>query len=367
VRKVASLLAQPLSLRGWRLIDRLIKEIPEDEGSCCRLIVGMQRSPQEELRRALSLLKDGEIMSNGFAPVQRLSIEKLAVGWVSCFANRPAQLFDGAQKRLAILIGKRGIAEKRLYRTSYLRWKREERPALFAARVRYVLPAESFRVFPASLEKLGSVREVSAFSKLLSGEKLGRAIVSPKNNLVFYTRKFGYFLAFLDFVPEIWGLTTGERKLPTELKELALESPESVYATIAALSSTTFFWFWNVLSDCRNLNRRDLLAFPFNPNVATKSLVKALEDLGRKYLEALRSTSRFMVKSGSKIETFDYSSRKPILDEIDRLLAEHYGFTDEELDFIINYDIKYRMGRRRRVSAEMKARRNITCPHLEGN
>ena len=27
------------------------------------------------------------------------------------------------------------------------------------------------------------------------------------------------------------------------------------------------------------------------------------------------------------------------------MLAEHYGFTDEELDFIINYDIKYRMGR----------------------
>jgi len=27
------------------------------------------------------------------------------------------------------------------------------------------------------------------------------------------------------------------------------------------------------------------------------------------------------------------------------VLAVHYGFTDEELDFIINYDIKYRMGR----------------------
>jgi hypothetical protein len=36
---------------------------------------------------------------------------------------------------------------------------------------------------------------------------------------------------------------------------------------------------------------------------------------------------------------------KPIIDEIDRVLAKHYGFTDEELDFIINYDIKYRMGR----------------------
>ena len=30
--------------------------------------------------------------------------------------------------------------------------------------------------------------------------------------------------------------------------------------------------------------------------------------------------------------------------EIDELLAKHYGFTEEELDFIINYDIKYCMG-----------------------
>ena len=27
------------------------------------------------------------------------------------------------------------------------------------------------------------------------------------------------------------------------------------------------------------------------------------------------------------------------------LLAVHYGFTAEELDFIVNYDIKYRLGR----------------------
>ena len=36
---------------------------------------------------------------------------------------------------------------------------------------------------------------------------------------------------------------------------------------------------------------------------------------------------------------------KPIIDQIDHALAGHYGFTEEELDFIINYDIKYRMGR----------------------
>jgi hypothetical protein len=42
-------------------------------------------------------------------------------------------------------------------------------------------------------------------------------------------------------------------------------------------------------------------------------------------------------------EYYAYKS-KPIINEIDRVLAKHYGFTDEEMDFIINYDIKS-MGR----------------------
>ena len=32
------------------------------------------------------------------------------------------------------------------------------------------------------------------------------------------------------------------------------------------------------------------------------------------------------------------------MDRIDQALAKDYGFTDEELDFVINYDIKFRMG-----------------------
>ena len=35
---------------------------------------------------------------------------------------------------------------------------------------------------------------------------------------------------------------------------------------------------------------------------------------------------------------------EPIIDEIDGLLGVHYGLSAEELDFVINYDIKYRMG-----------------------
>jgi superfamily II DNA or RNA helicase len=43
------------NLRGWRQIDHLIEAWPGGEGSCCRVIVGMQKLPQDELREKLSL------------------------------------------------------------------------------------------------------------------------------------------------------------------------------------------------------------------------------------------------------------------------------------------------------------------------
>ena len=46
-----------------------------------------------------------------------------------------------------------------------------------------------------------------------------------------------------------------------------------------------------------------------------------------------------MMAARNNAEQFESLSK-----EIDELLASHYGFTEEELDFIINYDIKYRMG-----------------------
>ncbi len=45
------------------------------------------------------------------------------------------------------------------------------------------------------------------------------------------------------------------------------------------------------------------------------------------------------------MDQFNLFTCKPIIDEIDCVLAQHYGFTDDELDFIIKYYIKYRMGK----------------------
>jgi len=51
------------------------------------------------------------------------------------------------------------------------------------------------------------------------------------------------------------------------------------------------------------------------------------------------------VTGNIEYEEFYPRKSKPIIDQIDTVLAQHYGFTEEELDFIINYDIKYRMGK----------------------
>ena len=44
------------NLRGWKQIDSFVENWPGGEGNCCRLLVGMHQSPDQELRNALSLV-----------------------------------------------------------------------------------------------------------------------------------------------------------------------------------------------------------------------------------------------------------------------------------------------------------------------
>ena len=59
---------------------------------------------------------------------------------------------------------------------------------------------------------------------------------------------------------------------------------------------------------------------------------------------ANRKTANYKATGTVVYDEYFPKLSKSIIDEIDKVLAKHYGFTEEELDFIINYDIKYRMG-----------------------
>jgi superfamily II DNA or RNA helicase len=52
------------NLRGWRQLDDQIEAWSGGAGHCCRLLVGMQRLPGDELRSAMSLVEHGDKLDN---------------------------------------------------------------------------------------------------------------------------------------------------------------------------------------------------------------------------------------------------------------------------------------------------------------
>ena len=73
------------NLRGWRSIDEYVERWAGGDGRCCRLLVGMQRLPQEELRIARSLSADGRQLDNQTALRMKVRLaeefrEQLTIG-----------------------------------------------------------------------------------------------------------------------------------------------------------------------------------------------------------------------------------------------------------------------------------------------
>jgi len=200
-----------------------------------------------------------------------------------------------------------------------------------------------------TMPKLGDLAELSIISKLDSQQStLECSLVKGIGKSMYYSRKVGYFLQVLDFKPSVLD-GGGKLREPSEFKELKFKSQEMASSALCCLNSSLFYWFVTVFSDCRHLNKREVDAFPILlGGLASNKSGQVIMNLSARLMADLQKNSQ------TRRMTFQHDTltvqciipkhSKPILDEIDRVLAEHYGFTPEELDFIINYDIKYRMG-----------------------
>ena len=122
------------------------------------------------------------------------------------------------------------------------------------------------------------------------------------------------------------------------------DKPEKADYYLSALNSNLYWWYYSTNYDMFNQTMSNIYDFRLS-YIKDKELEKygkeIDEDLFKNKVPLLTNKS-----DGTSNESFAYNKKqsKPIIDEIDKVLAKHYGFTDEELDFIINYDIKYRMG-----------------------
>ena len=110
--------------------------------------------------------------------------------------------------------------------------------------------------------------------------------------------------------------------------------------------STTFFLFYQAMTNCRDLNPSDIVTFPIPPDLKNSKRLKELSVAIEKDCQLKSRTLTMNNKLTGKVELQSLSpaKSKAIIDEIDQVLAEHYGFSDVELDYIINYDTKFRLG-----------------------
>jgi hypothetical protein len=199
------------------------------------------------------------------------------------------------------------------------------------------------------IPKIGHLISTSILEKVNTNTKnISYYLQKSSNNKIFYTRKLSGFVQILDFIPKIIE-KKGKTRQPSELKELYFENKEQSQVYLAILNSSLFYWSLTVWSDCRNLNQREIQNFPFDIAIATPENKAKLNELSLVLMKDIHKHSIMKEMNFKSVGTLNIQCiyprlSKPIIDEIDKVLAKHYGFTDEELDFIINYDIKYRMG-----------------------
>lgn len=257
---------------------------------------------------------------------------------LSADAN-PQKLFEGVKFRLGIFIAT--DTGKGRYSTKYIRWLADERKILFNALVRYN-SIEDY-TYQNIIPKIASPLFVSIARKIK--ENKVQLFVNSGHEFCLYNDAPINWMRAHSFIPYFCSERDGEI-ISRHLKKMNFPTKEKKEVGCATINSTLFLVWWLTHSSCYNLNSTELYSFNLNVNA---TLQEKLVKLNRELTKDVQNKSKrrvYVYKTTGRVEYDEFYMKlsKPIIDEIDKVLARHYGFTEEELDFIINYDIKYRMG-----------------------
>ena len=263
-------------------------------------------------------------------PLLQLCNQRFNNFWASSYAVRPGKLFVGVDMNLSILTGGGQVSSMKQNRftTAYIRWASEQRDVLFQTLGYYRQANLACKVGDADLQSIltratgrSGLAEVTIRSGL------------PCNETLFVHSGGRYFRK------------CSTTQFSNEYKPLSLPA-EWRYGVAAALSSTTFYLIWLALSDCYHVTKRDVDSLVVSTDMVGDHTLNQLgeallEDMFRNAVKRIRRR-----KDGTTQEEMNFrvGRSKKLIDQVDAALARHYGFTDEQLDYIINYDIKYRMG-----------------------
>jgi hypothetical protein len=282
--------------------------------------------------------------------LQRLVIEHssyLHLSFLSSDAN-PSRLFEGVKFRLCIGLAKAGTGEcTYYYSTRYVRWYAGERKALFSS-LQYCNSTKA--IIKGSLPKIGQEIELAILEKMAGRSPLCKFTGFGDKALYYHNCPVNWIRG-TTFIPAFRSDRDG-RRVSTQIRRLNFQHEQLRDAAACIINSSLFFWRWLIYSDCYHLTEREIGGFPVDLDLLTQQWGDMLTTLSANLMNDYKNNARertYVYKTSGTVvyDEFYPKLSKSIIDEIDRVLAQHYGFTGEEMDFILNYEIKYRMGQQK--------------------
>jgi hypothetical protein len=289
------------------------------------------------------------ITSTGrMASCRNIIVKKSEHVWCSTYDDRPSKLFDGMHHaRLAIILTDRAFSDSStaaLFVTPYNKWFKDERPTVFD-RLKFVQVPHGILsgIFPkiSTQTELGIIKKLNACGATLHAW-ISKGDVG--NNLFYKITGVGSWFTITPRAPKFF--RNGKESSSTREHKMFFPSQKLQETALCVLNSTLFYWFYQVRTNCRDFNPSDYKKFPVPKSLTEANLSSQARQLKKQLNESADIISASHSITGAiKYEQFRPRMAKPTIDEVDRLLALHYGLNDEELDLIINYDVKYRLGR----------------------